>query len=176
MLQHLSHTFVEAKNRTNVFKIKNETFISKTCTFYFLKILSLYELLYWGVLPDCCQGSDTHTSHVVQLNVRSRSAHCNCRLMVMAMIRSRDIHTRAHTYERIGLSPWMVFTYTAAWTNISNTYARRLVTYTYTHIRTYTRKLTHVHIPAMCKFTMSNRVSVIAHVLSLQMCVDLDVF
>ena len=45
------------------------------------------------------------------------------------------------------------------------------MTYTYTHIRTYTRKRTHVHIPAMCKFTMSNRVSVIAHVLSLQMCV-----
>ena len=39
------------------------------------------------------------------------------------------------------------------------------------HIHTYTRKLTHTHIPAMCKFTMSNRVSVIAHVLSLQMCV-----
>ena len=166
MLQHLSHTFVEAKNRTNVFEIKkwNIVHLKKLCI---------------GVssrLPDCCQGSDTHTSHVVQLNVRSRSAHCNCRLMVMAMIRSRDIHTRAHTYERIGLSLWMVFTYTAAWTNISNTYARRLVTYTYTHIRTYTRKLTHVHIPAMCKFTMSNRVSVIAHVLSLQMCVDLDVF
>ena len=34
---------------------------------------------------------------------------------------------------------------------------------------------TYAHIPAMCKFTMSNRVSVIAHVLSLQMCVDLGV-
>ena len=44
--------------------------------------------------------SNTHPSQVIQLHVvGSRSTHCNCRLMMMAMvamIRSREIHTCTH--------------------------------------------------------------------------------